>query len=415
MARSLVSSGSLPSAGDADKVRYVLKNAARDWSDAGRDERDASYARVVGALTKALPPERGSAVGREGEQGDGEDEGRDHLFSPPRVLVPGCGLGRLCVDLVGAGFAAQGNEFSYYMLLASAFALNFCCGAGFEGGEGGEEGEEEEEDEEEEEESERPGSDAPPRESSGGGPEEDRGAAAAPGEEEKDRNKQRRSRGRENDFRPTIHPWVLTPCNWLRDADQLRGVRVPDVDPAAVVARAEERLQERRNLSSSAGPSSAAASASRSHGTSFPLLSMVAGDFAQVYAHSSRENSFDAVATCFFLDTAVNILDYIKAIKHVLVKNGKGIWVNLGPLLYHFADAASYSPGGGEGEEAPVSLELPLDEVLLAVSAAGFEITELKTDVPATFNATPRSMLRSGYACAQWTAVLKKEGAGSGE
>ena len=137
---------------------------------------------------------------------------------------------------------------------------------------------------------------------------------------------------------------------------------------------------------------------------------MVAGDFAQVYSHRSREGTFDAVATCFFLDTAHNVLDYIETIKHVLVKNGKGVWVNFGPLLYHWADAASYLPSG-EAEET-LSLELPLDEVLLAVDAAGFDVVDLQKGLPATFNATPSSMLRSGYACAQWTAVLRKEGAG---
>lgn len=389
VARSLVAAGALPSPGDADKVRYVLKNAARDWSEAGREERAASYGRIVEALSRALPPEGGSAVKGEGggeENGD-DDDGKSHASSsssssPPRVLVPGSGLGRLCVDLVAAGYAAQGNEFSYYMLLASAFALNFCCGA-FGGGEGGGE---EEEAEEEEEEKQQPGE----------------------GEDQQKKKKQL-----EKDPRPVIHPWALTPCNWLRDADQLAGVRVPDVDPAGVVAEAEEkrrrRERQRRGLSSSSSDPAAAAAAATHHHHHYPLLSMVAGDFAQVYSHPSRESSFDAVATCFFLDTAHNVLDYVKTIKHVLVKNGRGTWVNLGPLLYHWADAASYLPSGeGAAGEEP-SIELSLEEVLLAVAAAGFEIVEFKTDVPATFNATPRSMLRSGYLCAQWTAVLRKE------
>lgn len=40
------------------------------------------------------------------------------------VLVPGSGLGRLAFEIAHAGFSAQGNEFSYYMLLASNFILN---------------------------------------------------------------------------------------------------------------------------------------------------------------------------------------------------------------------------------------------------------------------------------------------------
>ena len=43
---------------------------------------------------------------------------------PPRVLLPGAGLGRLCVEVAAAGFEAQGNEFSYFMLITAAFVLN---------------------------------------------------------------------------------------------------------------------------------------------------------------------------------------------------------------------------------------------------------------------------------------------------
>jgi len=42
-----------------------------------------------------------------------------------RVLCPGCGLGRLVLEYVSAGFGAQGNEFSYYMLLCSNYILNY--------------------------------------------------------------------------------------------------------------------------------------------------------------------------------------------------------------------------------------------------------------------------------------------------
>lgn len=40
------------------------------------------------------------------------------------MLLPGAGLGRLCVEVAAAGFEAQGNEFSYFMLLTAAFLLN---------------------------------------------------------------------------------------------------------------------------------------------------------------------------------------------------------------------------------------------------------------------------------------------------
>lgn len=81
------------------------------------------------------------------------------------MLLPGAGLGRLCVEVAAAGFEAQGNEFSYFMLITAAFMLN----------------------------------------------------ATACAEQW------------------TIHPWVHLTCNNLSDADQLRGVAVPDVVPCQVV------------------------------------------------------------------------------------------------------------------------------------------------------------------------------------
>lgn len=48
-----------------------------------------------------------------------------------KVLVPGtqylkigCGLGRLPFELAAKGYASQGNEFSYFMLIASNYLLN---------------------------------------------------------------------------------------------------------------------------------------------------------------------------------------------------------------------------------------------------------------------------------------------------
>lgn len=40
-----------------------------------------------------------------------------------RVLLPGCGLGRIVLEFVKVGFAAQGNEVSYFMLLGSDYIL----------------------------------------------------------------------------------------------------------------------------------------------------------------------------------------------------------------------------------------------------------------------------------------------------
>ena len=52
---------------------------------------------------------------------------------------------------------------------------------------------------------------------------------------------------------------------------------------------------------------------------------------------------WDAVATCFFIDTAHNVVEYLEIISRCLRPGG--VWVNFGPLLYHWADARSYLSG----------------------------------------------------------------------
>lgn len=47
-------------------------------------------------------------------------------------------------------------------------------------------------------------------------------------------------------------------------------------------------------------------------------LSMAAGDFVEVYGAQEQEGLFDCVATCFFIDTAHNIIRYMEVLRHCL-------------------------------------------------------------------------------------------------
>ncbi len=62
---------------------------------------------------------------------------------------------------------------------------------------------------------------------------------------------------------------------------------------------------------------------------------MAAGEVVEVYKNQRGE--WDAVLTAFFLDTAKNIFLYIRTIA-MLIREG-GLWINFGPLLYHYAEA----------------------------------------------------------------------------
>jgi carnosine N-methyltransferase len=223
-----------------DKVRSTLRSFVRDWAEEGRPERDACYTPILAALDEHFPGERGAV----------------------KVLVPGCGLGRLAMEIAAQGFWAQGNEFSTYMLIASHFALNQSTRVG----------------------------------------------------------------------EHLVFPWLHSFSNHAStERGLLRSVRVPDVVPAEI-------------LGGRGG------------------FSLVAGDFEEVYGpthwHEGDEDGeedeengrvnqrgrWGAVVTCFFIDTARNVLNYLRII-HGLLDEG-GVWINLG------------RPGGECADTRPASLAL---------------------------------------------------------
>ncbi|GBG79387.1 hypothetical protein CBR_g29536 [Chara braunii] len=127
-----------------------------------------------------------------------------------------------------------------------------------------------------------------------------------------------------------LHPWIHSNCNMVSDVHQLRPVHFPDLHPG---------------------------SAGITEG-----LSMCAGDFVEVYSHPAQRGVWDSVVTCFFIDTAHNILDYMDIIQKIL-KPG-GVWINFGPLLYHFANLEVE-------KEDEMSLELSLDCVKRIAAVKG--------------------------------------------
>ena len=65
------------------------------------------------------------------------------------------------------------------------------------------------------------------------------------------------------------------------------------------------------------------------------------GDFINIYSSEEYKGIYNAVITCFFIDTSQHILQYILIIRHILRPGG--IWVNLGPLHYHKRGSVLYS------------------------------------------------------------------------
>ncbi len=251
----------------------------------------------------------------------------------PRVLVPGAGLGRLPLEIAARGYACQGSEFSYHMLLTSNFLLNSTAEA-----------------------------------------------ESVP-----------------------LFPFIDQTCNLWRGEDNSREVLIPDVCPGALLGIPEAEAE------AEAGDDGQEEQQPPPPLTPPPDFSMVAGDFQEVYA--AQRECWDAVVTCFFLDTAPVVIEYVEAIQRLLRPGG--VWVNLGPLLYHWA-------GGGEGSGADTrygrSIELAWEEVrCVMVEGFSFEMVKEEVRPDVTYAANPGSMMRTVYDCVLFTARKPIKGEGQGE
>jgi carnosine N-methyltransferase len=146
-----------------------------------------------------------------------------------------------------------------------------------------------------------------------------------------------------------VFPWVHQYVNNLRPEHQTQRVSFPDINPTDLPPSAQ--------------------------------FSMAAGDFLEVY---TEKDEWDCVSTCFFIDCANNIVAFIETIYNIL-KPG-GMWINLGPLLYHFSDL--------QNED---SIEPSYQVVREVIVGIGFEIEKEETHVKTTYAQNPKSMLHYEY------------------
>ncbi|XP_025154614.1 carnosine N-methyltransferase isoform X2 [Harpegnathos saltator] len=146
-----------------------------------------------------------------------------------------------------------------------------------------------------------------------------------------------------------VHPWVHQYMNNLKPDHQTQAVSFPDVSPSDLPGTAQ--------------------------------FSMTAGDFLEVY---TEDNHWDCVATCFFIDCANNVVQFIETIYKIL-KPG-GVWINLGPLLYHFSDLPN--------EE---SIEPSYDAIREVILGFGFRLEKEETQVKTRYAQNINSMLQCEY------------------
>lgn len=268
------------------KLKSTLHQFVRDWSDEGKKEREMCYTPVIKELRRVLTVDADDQTNR------------------PRVLLPGAGLGRLALEIASRGYAVQGNEFSYQMLFASNFILNW---------------------------------------------------VSQPQQFE-------------------IYPWIHNPSNALTVTDLLRPVTIPDVAPAELLGR--------------------------SHGTTVaPDFSMCAGEFLEAYADDKE--CWDCIVTCFFIDAAPNVIEYIAAFERML-KPG-GYWINLGPLLYHWQDSS-----GDDDERYGQSVELSYEEIKHVMTTYNFRIQK-ESQLECIYTNNVKSMMKTVFDCVFFTAVKETD------
>ncbi|TFL07343.1 N2227-domain-containing protein [Pterulicium gracile] len=166
-----------------------------------------------------------------------------------------------------------------------------------------------------------------------------------------------------------IYPYVHSLSNALDKKSVLRSVKIPDVLPSSLPPDSD--------------------------------FSLVAGDFEEIYGAEYEVDSlepqsgqWDAVMTCFFIDTAKNIINYLRIIHRILAPGG--VWINLGPLLWHWEN----------NQTNDLSVELDLQQVKALAREIGFDISN-EREIPSTYTNNSHSMLRYTYNAAFWTATKR--------
>jgi carnosine N-methyltransferase len=164
----------------------------------------------------------------------------------------------------------------------------------------------------------------------------------------------------------TIYPYVHSFSNIRTRNALLRPVSIPDALPSALPSGSD--------------------------------FSLVAGDFEEIYGAENLDEKepqaghWDAILTCFFIDTAKNIVNYLRIIHRILAPGG--VWINLGPLLWHFENNNTNDP----------SIELDLEEVKGLARQIGFELSNERT-VDTTYTSNSQGMLGYVYRAEFWTAT----------
>lgn len=113
-------------------------------------------------------------------------------------------------------------------------------------------------------------------------------------------------------------------------------------------------------------------------------MNMIAGDFLQVYSEQSE--CWDSVCSCYFLDCANNVVEFLEVIYNILRPGG--IFINIGPLLYHYCDASN-----------EFSIEPSYEDIKEIIINLGFKFLKEEMNVKSKYSQNAKSMAQLEYDC----------------
>jgi carnosine N-methyltransferase len=291
-----------PTPKDHAIVRSTIRGMYRDWSVEAIEEILACLEPIEVAVKREYSRFNGSENGFEAVAKNGR------LAPSPldfKILVPGAGLCRIAFELCKAGHSIEANEISYHQLLAANFILSRSM---------------------------------PPELVNELPPWQRQDVLA---EELATHYRMIPATGVLGELNGNanlpcqfnIHPWCTQFSNHTKASHQLRAHTIPDIFPTTVL-----KVPPMIDL------------VSPKQGLSFVAnnLTINSKDFLSMYSDSSMAGTYHVLVTCFFIDTAPNVLKYMCSARHVL-KPG-GLWINIGPYLWNCYENG---PGGRrEGDAA---------------------------------------------------------------
>ena len=189
-----------------------------------------------------------------------------------------------------------------------------------------------------------------------------------------------------------LYPWVLNFSNHISRQHHFQEVMIPDVNPSGIqFVNRSMTNQGKQNT-------------------------FTTGDFIRTYQAPTFASSFSALASCYFIDTAPNFLDYVETAQNCL--QAGGIWVNVGPLLWNAEENGPAGNGEGDVDEQgswkignghhgceTAILEFTAEEVIQILQHRGFTVEKFSHNVgESSYIGNRNSMLQYSYKMAFWIA-----------